>query len=153
MHFIWKCTPSSIYNAFSNCLFLVGYHSSNWNQLISPHLFQLLLKQCPEINFDKLFLLHSSKVMMQCVKKLLFFVSIVLFRILKRTLSTLTNDTGMSYSLSPSPAILFKFYHALNIDVFVRMQRVWKESKKWKCCRLSTLFFCAAFICACVLVS
>lgn len=121
MHFIWKYPPSSIHNAFYNCLYLLAT-AIIWSQLISAHLLQLLLKQCPEINIGKLFLLHSSKVMSQCVQKLLFFDSTVLFRILKRNLSTLTNDTAMSYSLSPSAAVLFKVYHALNIDMFVRMQ-------------------------------
>lgn len=61
--------------------------------------------------------------MMQCVQMVLFFVSI-LFRILRTTLSTFTDDTDRSYSLSSSTAILFKVYHALNINVFVRMQGV-----------------------------
>ena len=102
----------------------MGYHFSSWSWLISPHLFQLLLKQCPEVNVDMLFLLHSSKVMMQCVQKLLFFASIALFRILKRTLSTCTNDTDISFSLNQSLDFLFKAYHALNFGMFMRMQRV-----------------------------
>lgn len=68
-------------------------------------LFQLLLKQCPEINCS-CFILPKSWCT-EC-KSSFFFVSVVLFRNLRTILSTLTNDTDMSCSLNPSPAVLFE---------------------------------------------
>lgn len=124
------------------------YNSSSRSQLTCPRSFQLLLRQHPETNFDKLFLLHSSEVMMQCMQKLLFCFN---FSLQNSQENFVYLYKWHRYSLSPSPAVLFKVYRALNIDTFVRMQKVWKDSKKWKSCRLSTLFFSAAFcLCLCV---
>lgn len=68
----------------------------------------------------------------------------------KKTLSAFTNVTAMSYSLSPSPAVLFKVYHTLNIDMFVRMQSL-KGFEKVEVLQAFYLVFlcCLLFVLVC----
>lgn len=74
--------------------------------IISSLLFNLLLKQFPEINCS-CFILPKSWC--TACKTSYFFVLVALFRILRTILSSFTNDKDMTCSLSPSLAVLFEF--------------------------------------------